>query len=77
MEKLGFTKARHTFEGDGEFKSNLAADRNCGFSTTTVIQLKLSVLLARRRPSLALSMGAGTLEKRFVYNATVCADCQE
>ena len=36
MEKLGFTKEQHTFEGDGDFKSNMAADPHCGFSNLYV-----------------------------------------
>ena len=36
MKKLGFTKEQYTFEGDGDFKSNMAVDPNCGFNNLYV-----------------------------------------
>ena len=36
MEKLGFTKEQNTFKGNGDFKSNMAADPNSGFNSLYV-----------------------------------------
>ena len=36
MERVEFTEEKHIFEGDCEFKSNLAANPNCGFNSIYV-----------------------------------------
>ena len=38
MGMPGFTKEQHTFKGDGEFKSYLAADTNCGFNSLCLLR---------------------------------------
>lgn len=66
MEKLELTKELNRFEEDGEYKSNLAADPNCGFKSPRLLRLKQSA--TRRLPFFAWPMGTGTLETRY----TVC-----